>query len=81
MFSTEIMSTLHAIESHFKQLHDKQNLTLVVYIHMIKAICHMFKTYDQTSVGTFDVANETLENKVKMPVFMIFYVCCCFRRF
>ena len=49
-------------------------LFCVVDIHIIKAICHCFQIIDQTSVGTFDVAMETLENKVKMHFFLIFYM-------
>ena len=37
LFSIEIMSTLKAIKSHFKQSYDKQNLTQVVisYGHQV----------------------------------------------
>ena len=55
-------------------------LFCVVYIHIIKAICHSVQNNDQISVGTF-VAMQTLENKVEKPFFIIFGMFCCFPRF
>ena len=44
----------------------------MVYIHIIKEICHSYQDYAQTSVCMFTVAMETPTNKVKMTFFIFF---------
>ena len=43
----------------------------MVYINIIKAQCHSYQDYAQTSVCMFTSAMETPINKVKMPFFII----------
>ena len=52
-------------------------LTFVVYIYMIKAICHSYQNYAQLSVCMLTVAMETLTNKMKVPFLTIFYIFFC----
>ena len=45
----------------------------MVYIHIIKAICHRYQHYAQISVCMFIDAMETPPNKVKIPFFVFFF--------
>ena len=47
-------------------------LFCVVYINIIKVVCHSYQDYTETSVCMFTVAMETPINKVKMSFFIIF---------
>ena len=53
----------------------------VVYIHIIKAVCHSYPDFAPKSVCMFTVAMETSINKVKMPFCKTFAIFCCFRSF
>ena len=46
----------------------------MVYIHLLKAICHSYQAYAQMSVCMFTVAMETSTNKVKKLFFILFYI-------
>ena len=49
-------------------------LFYVVYIHIIKGLCHSYQDNAQTSVCTSSVAMETPTNNVKMTFFISCYI-------
>ena len=51
-----------------------------VNIHIIKAICHSYQNYAQSSVCTFTVAMETSTNKVKITFFMMYDIFLLFQK-